>query len=302
MLPQPHLQLCALHSCHPSWLVSIGHSKYANYSCRRYADVVVHRQLLAAVAGGAPAASPADVSSKVGGRGEGHAVLARRLSLCLACWHWLSQHSMCGTFWHNSMPHLAAPAQAAVMNERHRTAKRAQKDCSDLYLLLLLHAQVAGSLLSLVSLLAAVAAAFFALLLPPLLAAYTQCSPAHCCQAPAPAPTPRAAPPPEADLSPNCLISSPSLSPQPHVEAATVYGLRRQALLVFLPKYHLKVGWPACPAFMYNSTIPLSVPTVGRRGRSTPHPQPFAFALHPSLHPDLPSLAPPHLHRRAQST
>ena len=30
---------------------------------------------------------------------------------------------------------------------------------------------------------------------------------------------------------------------QPHVEAATVYGLRRQALLVFLPKYHLKV----CP-------------------------------------------------------
>lgn len=28
------------------------------------------------------------------------------------------------------------------MNERHRTAKRAQKDCSDLYLLLLLHAQV----------------------------------------------------------------------------------------------------------------------------------------------------------------
>lgn len=32
--------------------------------------------------------------------------------------------------------------QAAVMNERHRTAKRAQKDCSDLYLLLLLHAQV----------------------------------------------------------------------------------------------------------------------------------------------------------------
>lgn len=32
--------------------------------------------------------------------------------------------------------------QAAVMNERHRTAKRAQKECADLYLLLLLHAQV----------------------------------------------------------------------------------------------------------------------------------------------------------------
>ena len=32
--------------------------------------------------------------------------------------------------------------RAAVMNERHRTAKRAQKECADLYLLLLLHAQV----------------------------------------------------------------------------------------------------------------------------------------------------------------
>ena len=27
---------------------------------------------------------------------------------------------------------------------------------------------------------------------------------------------------------------------QPHVESATVYGLRRGALLLFVPKYHLK--------------------------------------------------------------
>ena len=33
---------------------------------------------------------------------------------------------------------------------------------------------------------------------------------------------------------------------QPHVEAATVYGLRRQSLLVFLPKYHLKVRTHCC--------------------------------------------------------
>lgn len=31
------------------------------------------------------------------------------------------------------------------------------------------------------------------------------------------------------------------LHAQPHVEAATVYGLRGSALLVFVPKYHLKV-------------------------------------------------------------
>lgn len=58
------------------------------------------------------------------------------------------------------------------MNERHRTAKRAQKSCSDLYLLLLLHKEA-------------------------------------------------------------------------HVEAATVYGIRAgprgTALLVFVPKYHIKV-------------------------------------------------------------
>jgi hypothetical protein len=75
------------------------------------------------------------------------------------------------------LPPTEVSSKACVMNERHRTAKRAQKDCSDLYLLLLLHSQ-------------------------------------------------------------------------PHVEAATVYGFRGSALLVFVPKYHLKVRAPptsCCP-------------------------------------------------------
>ncbi|PRW57734.1 DIS3-like exonuclease 1 [Chlorella sorokiniana] len=106
---------------------------------RRYADVVVHRQLLAAVAAGP-------------GLAEAAAGLLQLAALPAP---------------QPPLPGADVSSKAAVMNERHRTAKRAQKDCSDLYLLLLLHAQ-------------------------------------------------------------------------PHVEAATVYGLRRQSLLVFLPKYHLK--------------------------------------------------------------
>ncbi len=35
--------------------------------------------------------------------------------------------------------HAEVAAAADVMNERHRASKRAQKECSDLYLLLLLH-------------------------------------------------------------------------------------------------------------------------------------------------------------------
>lgn len=70
---------------------------------RRYADVVVHRQLLAAVAAEAAALPPP---------------LAPPL------------------------PGAELADKAGVMNERHRTAKRAQKECSDLYLLLLLHSQV----------------------------------------------------------------------------------------------------------------------------------------------------------------
>ncbi|GLC43803.1 hypothetical protein PLESTB_000909600 [Pleodorina starrii] len=61
---------------------------------RRYADVVVHRQLLAALSGLPP-----------------------------------------------PQPHPDLAAAAAVMNARHRQAKAAQKECSELYLLLLLHAR-----------------------------------------------------------------------------------------------------------------------------------------------------------------
>ncbi|GIM17195.1 hypothetical protein Vretimale_19713, partial [Volvox reticuliferus] len=61
---------------------------------RRYADVVVHRQLLAAISGAPPPQLHPDLA-----------------------------------------------AAAAVMNMRHRQAKAAQKECSELYLLLLLHAQ-----------------------------------------------------------------------------------------------------------------------------------------------------------------
>ncbi|KAI3434597.1 hypothetical protein D9Q98_002666 [Chlorella vulgaris] len=110
---------------------------------RRYADVVVHRQLLAAVAA-------ASSSSAAGGAAAPNAVV---------------------TIVPRQVPPLLPAAdvaeQARVMNERHRTAKRAQKECSDLYLLLLLHSQ-------------------------------------------------------------------------PHIESATVYGLRPRALVIFLPKYHLR--------------------------------------------------------------
>ncbi len=61
----------------------------------RYADVVVHRQLLAALAG---AAVP-------------------------------------------PQPHADLAAAAHTMNVRHRQAKAAQKECSELFLLLLLHAK-----------------------------------------------------------------------------------------------------------------------------------------------------------------
>lgn len=64
------------------------------------------------------------------------------------------------------------------------------------------------------------------------------------------------------DLRPALTLAVPRLllpghcALQPHVEAATIYGLRPQALLVFLPKYHLKArggggaGWASaegCP-------------------------------------------------------
>lgn len=47
-------------------------------------------------------------------------------------------------------------------------------------------------------------------------------------------------------MRPACVFAHPLA--QPHVEAATIYGLRRQSLLVFVPKYHLRASavLPAC--------------------------------------------------------
>ena len=96
------------------------------HPCRRYADVVAHRQLLAAVAA-------------VGGDGHGTALPSPGPSLAAA------SLTMPVPPPPPPPPPLGAAEvslRAAVMNERHRAAKRAQKECSDLYLLLLLHAQV----------------------------------------------------------------------------------------------------------------------------------------------------------------
>lgn len=76
---------------------------------RRYADVVVHRQLLQAIKSdpgqGLESASSTDASANP----------------------------------QPMMSHAELANAAAIMNDRHRASKRAQKECSDLYLLLLLH-------------------------------------------------------------------------------------------------------------------------------------------------------------------
>ena len=82
---------------------------------RRYADVVVHRQLLKAIA-----LHPAD-SANVGSDSSTQASAAEAAPA------------------RNILTHSELTEAADVMNERHRAAKRAQKECSDLYLLLLLH-------------------------------------------------------------------------------------------------------------------------------------------------------------------
>jgi len=76
---------------------------------RRYADILVHRQLLHAVQSDADQAMQLSLQGSESARAKpvmGHAELA---------------------------------SAAGIMNERHRASKRAQKECSDLYLLLLLH-------------------------------------------------------------------------------------------------------------------------------------------------------------------
>lgn len=76
---------------------------------RRYADVVVHRQLLQAIKSEPDQAlGPASATTE-------------------------SSNS------EPLMSHAELANAAEVMNERHRASKRAQKECSDLYLLLLLH-------------------------------------------------------------------------------------------------------------------------------------------------------------------
>ena len=114
---------------------------------RRYADVVVHRQILAAAAAGAAGAA-GTASAGSGGSGGGGVPAAAAAAA----------EAEGGGLAGLPAPEAAAPAaaaapapaqpplpagelalRAAAMNERHRAAKRAQKDCSDLYLLLLLH-------------------------------------------------------------------------------------------------------------------------------------------------------------------
>lgn len=202
-------------------------------ACRRYADVVVHRQLLAAVAA-------ASSSSAAGGAAAPNAVV---------------------TIVPRQVPPLLPAAdvaeQARVMNERHRTAKRAQKECSDLYLLLLLHSQVLAACGLLCPVLGRVGACglrrsgrqqrscgwglaadacgsygFLPTPCTPHLSAVlcipSACMPLRslCCCLPSP--------PFSRPANPVCAL-------QPHIESATVYGLRPRALVIFLPKYHLRV-------------------------------------------------------------
>lgn len=115
----PVAAVAAAKLSHPCWPGCAAQSILCNLSPaaapnprRRYADVVVHRQLLAAVAASGHGTAP-------GGQAPGAAPSLPP-----------------------PLPGSELAERAAVMNERHRTAKRAQKKCSDLYLLLLLHAQV----------------------------------------------------------------------------------------------------------------------------------------------------------------
>ncbi len=80
---------------------------------RRYADIVVHRQLLHAVQ------LDGDQAMQLSLQGS-ESVRAKPV-----------------------MSHAELASAAGIMNERHRASKRAQKECSDLYLLLLLHRWVA---------------------------------------------------------------------------------------------------------------------------------------------------------------
>ncbi len=129
---------------------------------RRYADVVVHRQLLAALARerGGPPAPPlphAPLATAAGTRSHALqgarclqlaslAATRRRAWACRRapesqriCWQaGDSASSGCRPEALHACCHGAA-RRAGAMNERHRQAKRVQKDCAELYLLLLMH-------------------------------------------------------------------------------------------------------------------------------------------------------------------
>lgn len=92
---------------------------------RRYADVVVHRQLLKAIQAGPDGAAHMGPDLAPAAH-LGAAESAGGMT------HGAGQRG-------NVMTHSELSAAAGMMNDRHRAAKRAQKECSDLYLLLLLH-------------------------------------------------------------------------------------------------------------------------------------------------------------------
>lgn len=91
---------------------------------RRYADVVVHRQLLEAIQFQTNS-SPHNETQVL------ERISATQASGAESAHEWTQAR--------NIMTHSELSEAANVMNERHRAAKRAQKECSDLYLLLLLH-------------------------------------------------------------------------------------------------------------------------------------------------------------------
>ncbi len=89
----------------------------------RYADVVVHRQLLAALkaqAAMATAAEAAEAAKQAGGHHQAPPPPAAAPP---------------------PMEHAELSQAAHMMNERHRGAKAAQKECTELFMLDLLHRQ-----------------------------------------------------------------------------------------------------------------------------------------------------------------